>query len=99
MKPASRPQYYRIKRIVDMVREGSEAGYLPNRSDFRRERGFQIRQLQQALAIHRQIRHPDSLALQRPATTQHLGMFHRRGDKTPPPPGIWPPSPRRCSRR
>lgn len=37
MKPASRPQYYRIKRIVDMVREGSEAGYLPNRGDFRRE--------------------------------------------------------------
>ncbi len=37
MKPASRPQYYRIKRIVDMVREGSEAGYLPNRGDFQRE--------------------------------------------------------------
>jgi len=37
MQPASRPQYYRIKRIVDMVREGSEAGYLPNRGDFRRE--------------------------------------------------------------
>jgi len=37
MKPASRPQYYRIKRIVDMAREGSEGGYLPNRGDFRRE--------------------------------------------------------------
>ncbi|MDA1277187.1 MAG: hypothetical protein O2960_24515 [Verrucomicrobia bacterium] len=37
MLPASRPQYYRIKRIVDMVREGSEGGYLPNRGDFRRE--------------------------------------------------------------
>jgi predicted DNA-binding transcriptional regulator YafY len=37
MKPASRPQYYRIKRIVDMVREGSKEGYLPNRGDFRRE--------------------------------------------------------------
>ena len=37
MKTASRPQYYRIKRIVDMVREGSAAGYLPNRGDFRRE--------------------------------------------------------------
>lgn len=37
MQSASRPQYYRIKRIVDMVREGSEAGYLPNRGDFRRE--------------------------------------------------------------
>jgi hypothetical protein len=37
MKPASRPQYYRIKRIVDMVREGSEGGCLPNPGDFRRE--------------------------------------------------------------
>ena len=37
MKAASRPQYYRIKRIVDMVREGSAEGYLPSRSDFRRE--------------------------------------------------------------
>jgi hypothetical protein len=37
VKAASRPQYYRIKRIVDMVREGSAEGYLPSRSDFRRE--------------------------------------------------------------
>lgn len=37
MKPASRTHYYRIKRIVDMVREGSEAGYLPSRGHFRRE--------------------------------------------------------------
>ena len=37
MKAASRPQYYRIKRIVDMVREGSAEGYLSSRSDFRRE--------------------------------------------------------------
>jgi hypothetical protein len=37
VKAASRPQYYRIKRIVDMVREGSAEGYLPSRSDFRRQ--------------------------------------------------------------
>jgi hypothetical protein len=37
VKAASRPQYYRIKRIVDMVREGSAEGYRPSRSDFRRE--------------------------------------------------------------
>ena len=37
MKAASRPQYYRIKRIVDMVRDSSAEGYLPSRSDFRRE--------------------------------------------------------------
>jgi hypothetical protein len=37
MKPASRPQYDQIKRIVDMVRDGVEAGYPPSRGDFRRE--------------------------------------------------------------
>ena len=37
MKAAYRPQYYRIKRIVDMVRENYAEGYLPSRSDFRRE--------------------------------------------------------------
>jgi len=37
MKAKSRPQYYRIKKIVDMVRESPERGYLPNRSDFQRE--------------------------------------------------------------
>jgi hypothetical protein len=34
VKAASRPQYYRIKRIVDMVREGSAEGYLPSCSDY-----------------------------------------------------------------
>lgn len=38
-------QYYRIKRIVDMVREGSEEGYLPNRGDFRREMEVSTRTL------------------------------------------------------
>jgi sugar phosphate isomerase/epimerase len=37
MKPGSRPQYYRIRRMVQMVREGAETGYLPNSSDFMRE--------------------------------------------------------------
>jgi hypothetical protein len=34
MKAGSRPQYYRIRRMVQMVREGSETGYLPNSRDF-----------------------------------------------------------------
>ncbi len=34
MKAGSRPQYYRIRRMVQMVHEGTETGYLPNSSDF-----------------------------------------------------------------
>jgi hypothetical protein len=34
MKTGSRPQYYRIRRMVQMVREGAETGYLANSSDF-----------------------------------------------------------------
>jgi proteasome accessory factor B len=34
MKAGSRPQYYRIRRMVEMVREGAENGYLANSSDF-----------------------------------------------------------------
>ena len=37
MKAGSRPQYYRIRRMVQMVREGAETGYLPNSSDFMNE--------------------------------------------------------------
>ncbi|MBN1672153.1 MAG: WYL domain-containing protein [Kiritimatiellae bacterium] len=37
MKADSRPQYYRIRRMVQMVREGAETGYLPNSSDFMKE--------------------------------------------------------------
>ncbi|MGI6303369.1 MAG: hypothetical protein ACOX52_20250 [Verrucomicrobiota bacterium] len=32
MKTGSRPQYYRIRRMVQMVREGAESGSLPNSS-------------------------------------------------------------------
>ena len=37
MKTGSRPQYYRIRRMVQMVREGAYSGSLPNSSDFMRE--------------------------------------------------------------
>jgi hypothetical protein len=37
MKAGSRPQYYRIRRMVQMVRESAETGYLPNSSDFMKE--------------------------------------------------------------
>ena len=37
MKANSRPQYYRIRRMVQMVREGTTTGYLANSSDFMEE--------------------------------------------------------------
>lgn len=37
MKAGSRPQYYRIRRMVQMVREGAATGYMPNSSDFMKE--------------------------------------------------------------
>ena len=37
MKAGSRPQYYRIRRMVQMVREGADTGYLPNSSAFMKE--------------------------------------------------------------
>ena len=37
MRAGSRPQYYRIRRMVQMVREGAKSGYLPNSSDFIKE--------------------------------------------------------------
>ena len=43
MKAGSRPQYYRIRRIVQMVRESPKSGYLPNSSDFMEEFGVSRR--------------------------------------------------------
>ena len=37
MKAGSRPQYYRIRRMVQMVREGAETGCLANSTDFMKE--------------------------------------------------------------
>src|SRR3974390_2969402 len=37
MKTANRPQYHRLQCILEMIREGSRAGSLPNCGDFTRE--------------------------------------------------------------
>ena len=37
MKHVTRPQYYRIKRVVEMLREGSARQQWPNSRDFMRE--------------------------------------------------------------
>ena len=39
MKAGSRPQYYRIRRMMQMAREDTETGYLPNSNDFMQEFG------------------------------------------------------------
>ena len=43
MKAGSRPQYYRIRRMVQMVRESPKSGSLPNSSDFMEEFGVSRR--------------------------------------------------------
>ena len=37
MKTATRPQYHRLQRILQMIREGTRAGSLPNCGHFTRE--------------------------------------------------------------
>ena len=37
MTAQNRPQHYRIRRMVQMVRESNETGYLANSSDFMNE--------------------------------------------------------------
>ena len=37
MKTATRPQYYRLRRILEMIGEGTRAGSLPNCRHFIRE--------------------------------------------------------------
>jgi DNA-binding transcriptional MocR family regulator len=54
MKAGSRPQYYRIRRMVQMVREGSETGYLPNSRDFMGEFGVSRRTVARDLDLLRE---------------------------------------------
>jgi hypothetical protein len=37
MSAQNRPQHYRIRRMVQMVRESTETGYLANSGDFMKE--------------------------------------------------------------
>ena len=49
MRTKSRPQYYRIRRVLEMVREGTQSGYPANSSDFKRELGVSRRTMAQDL--------------------------------------------------
>jgi hypothetical protein len=37
MKSATRPQYHRVQRILELIREGTRSGCLPNCHHFMRE--------------------------------------------------------------
>ena len=43
MKPISRPQHYRVRRILQLVREGISSGRLANSSDFMADLGISRR--------------------------------------------------------
>ena len=39
----TRPQYYRLRRLLELIREGTRTQRLPNNTDFRRELGVSRR--------------------------------------------------------
>ena len=49
IKIASRPQYHRLRRILEMIREGTRTGSLPNCRHFARELGVARRTIQRDL--------------------------------------------------
>src|SRR3974390_1475046 len=53
MKIATRPQYHRLQRILEMVREGTRAGSFPNCGDFTRELEVSRRTLMRDLELLR----------------------------------------------
>jgi len=78
----------RAAEFGDLIHREQDSGLVVrphqgNHGSFIRDRVFQVRQLEQAVAVHRQIRHPVAVFLQRHAIIQHRRMFHRRGDDVP----------------
>jgi proteasome accessory factor B len=57
MKTATRPQYHRLQRILEMIREGTRAGPLPNYGDFTRELEVSRRTLMRDLDFLRDDHH------------------------------------------
>src|ERR1035437_6639574 len=49
MKTATRPQYHRLQRILELIREGTRAGSLPNCGHFARELAVSRRTLMRDL--------------------------------------------------
>jgi predicted DNA-binding transcriptional regulator YafY len=57
MKTATRPQYHRLQRILEMIREGTRAGSLPNCRQFTRELEVSRRTLMRDLDFLRDDHH------------------------------------------
>ncbi len=52
MKTKSRPQYYRIRRVLEMVREGTQSGCLANSSNVKEELGVSRRTVARDMDFH-----------------------------------------------
>ena len=57
MKTATRPQYHRLQRILELIREGTHAGSLPNCGHFIRELEVSRRSLMRDLDFLRDDHH------------------------------------------
>ena len=57
MRPATRPQYHRLQRILEMIREGTRTGCLPNCGHFIRELEVSRRSLMRDLDCLRDDHH------------------------------------------
>ncbi len=57
MKPTTRPQYHRLRRILELIRLGARAGSLPNCGDFGRELQVSRRTLMRDLDFLRDDHH------------------------------------------
>jgi len=51
MRTTTRPQYHRLRRILEMIREGTRTGSLPNCGHFTRELEVSRRTLMRDLAL------------------------------------------------
>ena len=57
MKTSTRPQYHRLRRILEMIREGTRTGALPNCGHFTRELEVSRRTLMRDLDFLRDDEH------------------------------------------
>lgn len=72
MKSQTRPQYYRLRRIVEMVREGPARGTGPSSTDFCEELGVSRRTV--ATYIKERLWHPSQTIRERPDGSVDLAL-------------------------
>ena len=79
MKTATRPQYHRLQRILELIREGTRTGSLPNCGHFIRELEVSRRSLMRDLDFLRDDHHVPLPATTRVATRRvHAGGLPTR---------------------